>query len=298
MRLKESIRQPMASSCCSVGASKLKSTLMNGRGSSQATVLVFDSGVGGLSVYQEVQKVLPYLHYIYVCDNKAFPYGEKSENFIIDRVLEIVSSVEKCHPVVLMIVACNTASTISLSALRKQFSFLVVGVVPAIKPATHLTTNGIVGLLATKSTIRCSYTKKMITQFSTNCRIELLSSSELVELAEAKFYGDIVLLSELKSILNPWLRMSEPPDSVVLGCTHFPLLIEELRLVFPKNTRLVDSSAAIACRTASLISTQVNLLPTQEENLAYCTLLDQKTDHLSCILKKYGFKKLKELPSS
>ncbi|MEO2619798.1 aspartate/glutamate racemase family protein, partial [Escherichia coli] len=93
------------------------------------TVLVFDSGVGGLSVYDEIRHLLPDLHYIYAFDNVAFPYGEKSEVFIVERVVEIVTAVQERYPLALAVVACNTASTVSLPALREKFDFPVVGVV-------------------------------------------------------------------------------------------------------------------------------------------------------------------------
>jgi len=260
------------------------------------TVLVFDSGVGGLSVYQEVRQLLPDLHYIYAFDNVAFPYGEKSEEFIVERVLEIVSAVQQRHPLAIVIIACNTASTVSLPALRERFTFPVVGVVPAIKPAARLTANGVVGLLATRGTVQRTYTHELIARFATDCKIELLGSSELVELAEAKLHGEAVPLPALKKILHPWLSMREPPDTVVLGCTHFPLLAEELMQVLPEGTRLIDSGAAIARRTAWLISTQENLVSTQEDNLAYCIALNEDTDALLPVLQGYGFKSLKKLP--
>ncbi|VTR51513.1 Glutamate racemase [Serratia fonticola] len=131
-----------------------------------------------------------------------------------------------------------------------------MGVVPAIKPAAKLTANGIVGLLATRGTVQRTYTHELIERFATDCKIELLGSSELVELAEAKLHGEPVPLVTLKKILQPWLSMREPPDTVVLGCTHFPLLSEELMQVLPEGTRLVDSGAAIARRAAWLISNQ------------------------------------------
>lgn len=184
-------------------------------------MLVFDSGVGGLSVYDEIRHLLPDLHYIYAFDNVAFPYGEKSEAFIVERVVAIVTAVQKRYPLALAVVACNTASTVSLPALREKFDFPVVGVVPAIKPAARLTANGIVGLLATRGTVKRSYTHELIARFANECQIEMLGSAEMVELAEAKLHGEDVSLDALKRILRPWLRMKEPPDTVVLGCTHF-----------------------------------------------------------------------------
>ena len=164
------------------------------------TVLVFDSGVGGLSVYNEIRQLLPNLHYIYAFDNVAFPYGEKSEEFIVERVVEIVTAVQQRYSLALAVIACNTASTVSLPALREKFAFPVVGVVPAIKPAARLTANGIVGLLATRGTVKRPYTRELIDRFANECRIEMLGSAELVELAEAKLHGEPVPLEELRRI--------------------------------------------------------------------------------------------------
>lgn len=135
----------------------------------------------------------------------------------------------------LAVIACNTASTVSLPALREKFPFPVVGVVPAIKPAARLTANGIVGLLATRGTVKRPYTRELIERFANECQIAMLGSAELVEMAEAKLHGETVSLEELRRILRPWLRMQEPPDTVVLGCTHFPLLQEELLKVLPEG---------------------------------------------------------------
>ncbi|OCA56888.1 glutamate racemase [Photorhabdus namnaonensis] len=259
------------------------------------TVLVFDSGVGGLSIYQEIRQLLPELHYIYVFDNEAFPYGEKSEEFIVERVVQIVAAVQQKHPLAIVVIACNTASTVSLPALRERFSFPVVGVVPAIKPAAKLTRNGVVGLLATRATVNRSYTKELIEKFATGCKIESIGSAELVELAEAKLHGGKVSSDILKKILKPWLGMKEPPDTVVLGCTHFPLLAEELVQILPDGTHLIDSGAAIARRTAWLVKHQSNLVCTSADSLAYCMKVNTDTDALIPVLQEYGFSKLEKL---
>lgn len=259
------------------------------------TVLVFDSGVGGLSVYNEVRQLLPNLHYIYAFDNVAFPYGEKSEAFIVERVVDIVTAVHRQYPMAMAIIACNTASTVSLPALREKFDFPVVGVVPAIKPAARLTANGVVGLLATRATVKRPYTHELIARFAAECRIEMLGSAELVELAEAKLHGAEVPLDELRKILRPWLRMSEPPDTVVLGCTHFPLLADELITVLPEGTRLVDSGAAIARRTAWLLENEAPTRASTEENIAFCMSLTRETTQLLPVLQRYGFNTLVKL---
>ncbi|EKK4015290.1 glutamate racemase [Cronobacter sakazakii] len=260
------------------------------------TILVFDSGVGGLSVYDEIRHLLPDLHYIYAFDNVAFPYGEKSEAFIVERVVEIVTAVQARYPLALAVIACNSASTVSLPALREKFAFPVVGVVPAIKPAARLTANGVVGLLATRGTVKRPYTHELIARFANECQIEMLGSAELVEIAEAKLHGEPVSLEALRRVLRPWLRMPEPPDTVVLGCTHFPLLADELLQVLPEGTRLVDSGAAIARRTAWLLEHEAPDACSCDENIAYCMTLTPEVAQLMSVLQRYGFNKLEKLP--
>lgn len=259
------------------------------------TVLVFDSGVGGLSVYDEVRHLLPDLHYLYAFDNEGFPYGEKSEDFIVERVVAVVTAITQRFPIALVIIACNSASTISLPALRERFEFPVVGVVPAIKPAARLTRNGVVGLLATRGTVKRPYTHELVAQFARDCKIEMLGSAELVELAEAKLHGEDVELADVRRAVQPWLRMKEPPDTVVLGCTHFPLLRDELQLVLPEGTRLVDSGAAIARRTVWLLEHEAPQAVSSGQNLAFCTRMDDEVTKLSPILQRYGFPLLEKL---
>lgn len=259
------------------------------------TILVFDSGVGGLSVYREVKKLIPNAHYIYAFDNEAFPYGEKSEAFIIDRVYQIVKAIAAKHPLTITIIACNTASTVSLPNLRANFKFPVVGVVPAIKPATKLTRNGVVGLLATKGTVNREYTKELIERFATDCKVVSLGSAELVQLAERKLHGETLPLDEVAQTVRPWLRMSEPPDTVILGCTHFPLLIEELEKVLPDGTRFIDSGSAIARRTVWLINNQVEIIESDEKDFAYCMLMNESVQGLRPVLEAEGFISLKKL---
>lgn len=263
------------------------------------SILVFDSGVGGLSVYQEIRQLLPQLHYIYAFDNQGFPYGEKTESFIIKRVTDIVGNIQQHHAVSVIVIACNTASTITLPALRARFAIPVVGVVPAIKPAAKLTCNGMVGLLATKATVQRQYTHDLIERFAHDCTIKMIGSSELVVLAEDKLHERDVPRAALKHILRPWLSMVEPPDTVVLGCTHFPLLREELASVLPKGTRLIDSGAAIARRVAWLIENKPNVAGDSMmhigPNIAYATQLNEEAEALKSVLTREGFMSLSEL---
>lgn len=259
------------------------------------TVLVFDSGVGGLSVYDEVRQLLPDLHYLYAFDNEGFPYGEKTETYIVERVVAVVTAITQRFPLALVIIACNSASTVSLPALRERFAFPVVGVVPAIKPAARLTRNGVVGLLATRGTVKRPYTHELVKQFARECTIEMLGSAELVELAEAKLHGEPVSLNDVRRTVQPWLRMKEPPDTVVLGCTHFPLLRDELQQVLPDGTRLVDSGAAIARRTVWLLEHEAPDAASADSNIAFCTSMDEEAVQLSGVLQRYGFPLLEKL---
>ncbi|MBG6031025.1 glutamate racemase [Proteus hauseri] len=279
-----------------VNTSLQEATTSDAQLTANPTVLVFDSGVGGLSVYREIREKLPDAHYIYVFDNEAFPYGEKSQEFIIDRVVRIVSAVAEKHDLATIVIACNTASTVSLPALRAKFTDIpIVGVVPAIKPAAKLTCNGVVGLLATRATVKRPYTHELIERFATDCKVHSLGSAELVELAERKLHGEAVSLDALRKILTPWLKMKEPPDTVVLGCTHFPLLADELLSVLPDGTRIIDSGAAIARRTAWLVVNQAKIKGTNEISFAYCLKEDENSELLKPVLAGFGFESLRKL---
>lgn len=256
------------------------------------TILIFDSGVGGLSVYHEVKQLLPDTHYIYAFDNDVFPYGEKSVEFIVERIIRIIDKIQQKHVLSVVIIACNTASTVSLPALRAYFEFPIIGVVPAIKPAAKLTRNGVIGLLATKTTINGNYTRELISRFAIDCKVEMFALSELAEIAEKKLHGKVILKKTLKRIIKPCLNVKKPPDTIVLGCTHFPLLLAELKEVLFKGIKIIDSGAAIAKRTIWLINNHQNLIFTKDKNIAYCTKMDSKAKRLLPVLINKGFNQL------
>ncbi|WP_159567154.1 glutamate racemase [Budvicia diplopodorum] len=258
------------------------------------TALVFDSGVGGLSVYQEIRQLMPDLSVIYAFDNAGFPYGEQPEQIIVERVVKMVGAICQRYPIDIIVIACNTASVISLPALRENFNLPIVGVVPAIKPAASLTRNGIVGLLATKFTVNRPYTHELIASFAKDCQIELMGASRLVVIAEAKLHGEVIDLNELREILSPWIYAESRPDTIVLGCTHFPLLKEELAAVLPEGTQLVDSGAAIARRVSSLLSEVPRNGNHLAGNLAFCSRINDETEKLMPVLRQFGFVSLAE----
>ncbi|MBC7658418.1 MAG: glutamate racemase [Chitinophagaceae bacterium] len=208
-------------------------------------VMVFDSGVGGLSVLEAIRKHAPHLSYCFVGDSAGLPYGDKSDAWLVDRVPRVIAGALEKVQCQLLVVACNTASTIVLPPLRSQFSFPVIGVVPAIKPAAALSSSKIIGLLATPATIKRPYTDALIEEFARDCRVIKVGSSRLVAIAEEKMRGHPVSRDELMNILKPFADSN--PDVVVLGCTHFPLLHQEIAELLP-SIRWIDSGAAVAKR--------------------------------------------------
>jgi len=236
-------------------------------------IVVFDSGVGGLSVYQEIVKKCPNHDSIFVSDNEAFPYGTKGELELIDRVLSVVQAIEKRYVPDLLVVACNTASTVALPSLRENFNFPIVGVVPAIKPAAIMSNTKTIGLLATPGTIARSYTQNLIDEFAGQCTVIKVGSSKLVEIAEKKLCGDPIDIAEIQSELMPFFDDSTL-DTLVLACTHFPLLNKEIDDIFKLNcnheVRLIDSGLAIANRVVELCPETVGKL-NQEKAIAAFT---------------------------
>ncbi len=226
-------------------------------------ILVFDSGIGGLSVLAEIQRLLPSENYLYVFDNARLPYGELAEQVLIDGCVALICEQVARTNAKLVVVACNTASTLVLPPLRQKLSIPVVGVVPAIKPAAKLTVNGRIGLLATPGTIKRAYTRQLIEQFAPHCQVSLYASSELVMMGEAKLAGIPVDHKQLATILAPMLN--DDIDTLVLGCTHFPLLSDEISSVLGDKVQLLDSGAAIARRVVSLLEQTDNKLKINQQ---------------------------------
>ncbi len=249
-----------------------------------SNILFFDSGVGGLSVYQQVRLKLPECNYTYLYDNEAYPYGELAEGVLIDRVVNLVTRLVAQEQIDLVVIACNTASTIALPSLRKQLSIPVVGVVPAIKPAC-LASKKAVGLIATPATVKRDYINTLINEYSNNTPVHMLGSTNLVHMAERKLQGLPVnfdlLKIELESIRNKI-------DVAVLGCTHFPLIREEIAEVLGSGVRLVDSGDAIARRVVNLLG-QCQLHREKRTTKAFSTQLDQKSIALKECLNDFGF---------
>ena len=218
-----------------------------------ANILIFDSGVGGLSVLQEIQQQLPHAPLHYLMDNAAFPYGTKSDDYLVERVLQVcAAAIEQLNPQ-LLVIACNTASTLALNELRSRFTLPIVGVVPAIKVAAKESTNQHIGLIATLATVNRSYTQQLIDDFAAGKTVHKFGSDVLVRLAENYInLGTTPSLNELQQHLQPWFDNTPKLSHIVLGCTHFPLLKPFLQQLWPEIT-WVDSGAAIARRVFQLL---------------------------------------------
>lgn len=213
-------------------------------------ILVFDSGVGGLSILAAIREQVPGCNLTYASDNAAFPYGIKGESELVERVERVLRQILQAHPIDIIVVACNSASTLALPHIRSHFQQPIVGVVPAIKPAAQYSRSKVIGLLATPGTIARPYTQDLIDQFADNCEVIRLGSSELVLMAEQKLRGVPVDTQKLNTVMAD---MDQHPsrasmDTLVLACTHFPLLRPELARHFGGKVTLIDSGEAIARR--------------------------------------------------
>ncbi len=229
-------------------------------------ILVFDSGFGGLSVAREIHQLYPSCRISYLADNAFFPYGLKSDAALTARILCVLRQAIDLIKPDIVVVACNTASTIVLAELRQAFILPFVGVVPAIKPAAALTQTRTLGILATPATINRAYTDQLIADFAQDIRVIRHGSRQLVLMAEAQLLGQpaepAALLQELNGLLlQPG---GAAIDTIVLACTHFPLLKQELMAVCPRPMVWVDSGLAVAKRVGGwLQQLAVNPKPLQ-----------------------------------
>jgi glutamate racemase len=219
------------------------------------TILVFDSGLGGLTVLREIVRARPDAHYTYVADDAFFPYGHHSEEQIIARVVPLIGGLISSHAPDLVVVACNTASTLVMSHLRGEYSVPFVGTVPAIKPACAASKTKRVSVLGTKGTVQREYTRRLIHDFAQGCEVTLVGSTELASLAEAALNGDEVSDDDIAAELAPCFvdDGDARTDTVVLACTHYPLLLDRLVRLAPWPVDWIDPAPAIARRVSDLL---------------------------------------------
>ncbi|GAB4483719.1 MAG: glutamate racemase [Erythrobacter tepidarius] len=232
---------------------------LNNRSENAApVVLIFDSGVGGLTVFREVAAARPDARYVYLADDAGFPYGNQPHDELIVRIVAVIGDAIATHKPDLIVIACNTASTIALGMVREVLEVPVVGTVPAIKPAAALTRTGTIGLVGTEATIRQRYVDDLESRFAADKRLLRIAAPALVGAAEAKLRGEAVDPAVIADVHD---RLAAMPggaaiDTLVLACTHFPLLSEELAGAFGPQVAQVDGAQGIARRIAHLLEGQ------------------------------------------
>ena len=219
------------------------------------TILVFDSGLGGLTVFREVVKARPDAHYVYVADDAFFPYGRHAEAALIARLVPLMGKLIGEFRPDLVVIACNTASTLVLTHLRAAYSVPFVGTVPAIKPACASSKTRLVSVLGTEATVAREYTRKLIRDFGQGCEIALVGSARLASLAEAALRAEPVEDAAILAEITPCFieRDGRRTDTVALACTHYPLLLDRFERLAPWPVAWVDPAPAIARRVVQLL---------------------------------------------
>lgn len=258
-------------------------------------ILLFDSGVGGLSVLGHVRKALPAAGIVYAADNGGYPYGTKSEAEIASRIPALLGRMVERYAPRIVVIACNTASTIALAHVRAALDLPVVGTVPAIKPAALASKTRVIGVLGTDATVRQPYVDRLSAEFASDCRVIRHGSAELVALAEAKLRGTPPDPARMRAIMAGLFEQPDGDriDQLVLACTHFPLLAEEIAAASPPGVTLVDSGEGIARRTAFL--TQGQEWPAEPHGIALFTRDDPDIVQLRPALDSYGLTEIQIL---
>ena len=222
-------------------------------------LLILDSGVGGLSVLAEIRALLPNAPVVYAADNAAYPYGTKGTAQIERHVPALLARLARRYDPALIVIACNTASTIALDPVRAALHVPIVGTVPAIRPAALLSSARAIGVLGTDATVVQPYVDRLAAEFAADCTVVRHGSAELVDLAEAKLRGEPTDPAAYARILDGLLSRpgGDRVDTIVLACTHFPLVLPELEAAAPRPLAFVHGAAGIARRTAWLLRDHV-----------------------------------------
>ncbi|WP_363351012.1 glutamate racemase [Methylocystis echinoides] len=219
-------------------------------------ILVFDSGLGGLTVFSEIIKLRPGADYVYCADDAGFPYGSWKEGDLVQRVRAVMETLIAGHAPDLVVIACNTASTLVLPDLRDHWPQLpFVGTVPAIKPAAERSRSHLISVLGTPGTVARDYTQNLIAQFAAHCRVTLVGSGTLARIAESQMQGQGVCDEDIAAEIAPCFVQSDGrrTDAVVLACTHYPLLVDDFRRLAPWPVDWIDPAPAIARRADQVL---------------------------------------------
>ncbi len=253
-------------------------------------ILVFDSGLGGLTVFRHIHQARPDANYIYVADDAGFPYGNLSASELIARVTIVIGDAIATYAPDLVVIACNTASTLALAELRARFAVPFVGTVPAIKPACAQSKSKRVAVLGTQATVGQEYTRALIRQFASGCDLVLAGSPRLAAFAEAELAGSPVDDTAIKAEIAPCFVEADGrrTDTVVLACTHYPLLLERFRVNAPWPVDWLDPAPAIARRVTELLREYPNIKTHPEPKISF-TSGRKPGSALADALARFGF---------
>ncbi|ASJ70191.1 glutamate racemase [Granulosicoccus antarcticus] len=220
------------------------------------TILVFDSGIGGLSVLREARMIMHDHRFVYVGDDAGFPYGDWDGAALSARMIGLFETLIEQYNPCLAIVACNTASTLIMPSLRSRFDIPFVGIVPAIKPAAERTASGLITVLATPGTVQRPYTLELIRQFASHRQVNLVGATQLARLSEQHMQGRAIDMGVLQAEIAPCFVESDGrrTDIITLGCTHYPFLVNEMRKLAPWPVDWLDPAEAVARHACHVLS--------------------------------------------
>ena len=252
--------------------------------------LVFDSGMGGLTVVAALRQLGFKGRLSYAADTGFFPYGNKSDADLTRRIPRFADALFKAASPDILVIACNTASTLALQIVREVLPIPVVGTVPAIKPAAQMTRTGVIGVLATPGTLRRAYTDALVHEFARDRTVLTYGSVQLVELSERRAAGYPVSDEEIKAELDQLFLQpaGDLIDTVVLACTHFPLLRADLERMSPPGISFIDSGDAIARRTLNVLG-DIRAEAVSGPETLYISRTDAPYTRLETVARQYGF---------
>jgi glutamate racemase len=253
--------------------------------------LIFDSGLGGLSVLAEIRRLRPDVGIVYAADDAAFPYGRLSEAALIARVETVMARLIGETEPDIVVIACSTASTLALPPLRAAYPRLpFVGTVPAIKPAAASSRSGLISVLATRGTVARDYTHALVRDHAADCEVTLVGSARLAIIAERAIRGESIDEEEISHEIAPCFveREGRRTDHIVLACTHFPLIADRLERLSPWPVAFVDPAPAIARRLDALIGAANPRAPINRDGAAIFTTGHAPQTELQKTLLRYG----------
>jgi glutamate racemase len=259
----------------------------------QRPVLFFDSGIGGLSVLGPARALLPRMPVVYAADSAGYPYGTRSEAEIAARVPALLGRLAERFDPRLIVIACNTASTIALAAVRSALDLPIVGTVPAIKPAAELSRTRVIGVLGTQATVRQPYVDDLAARFAADCTVIRHGSAALVDLAERRVADEPTDPSDYRAVLAGLFDQPQGDrmDVIVNACTHFPLVEPELAAAAPHPVRFVDGGPGIARRVAFLTDGQT-WPDSPPPGRAVFTRMDDHARRLAPALHRFGIQEI------